>query len=44
MPVFYDQDSDTLRVILGPEAYEPFVYEAGDFAAFVDEELKNKIR
>ena len=37
MTIFYDQDSDTLTVTLGPEVYdESFELEAGDFSAVVD--------
>ena len=37
MPISYDQDSDTLTVTMGPENYELFELEAGDFTIFIDE-------
>lgn len=37
MSLFYDQDSDTLTVTLGPETYGSCEHEAGDFVAFVDD-------
>ena len=37
MPISYDQDSDTLTVTLGPEDYELFELEAGDFTILIDE-------
>ncbi len=37
MPIQYDKESDTLTIILGPEHYETYELEAGDFAIVVDE-------
>jgi len=37
MPIHYDEKSDTLTIVLGPEHYETYELEAGDFAVLVDE-------
>jgi hypothetical protein len=37
MPIRYDEESDTLTIILGLEQYECYELEAGDFSAVVDE-------
>ena len=37
MSIFYDPDSGTLTVTLGPETDKSFEYESGDFTAFVDD-------
>jgi hypothetical protein len=37
MTIRYNQDTDTLTIILGPEPYEPYDYEAGDFTVAIDE-------
>ena len=36
MTIRYDQSADTLTIILGPEPYEPYEYEAGGYTAVVD--------
>jgi hypothetical protein len=37
MTVKYDKNGDTLTILLGPEAYESYELEAGDFTVVVDE-------
>jgi len=37
MSIQYDEKSDTLTITLGPERYEAYELEAGDFAIVVDE-------
>ena len=37
MPMSYDQRSDTLSVKLGPEPYEAYEFEGGDFTVTVGE-------
>lgn len=37
MPILYDQRSDTLSVKLGPEPYEAYDFEGGDFTVTVGE-------
>ena len=37
MSIRYDEKSDTLTITLGPERYEAYELEAGDFAVVVDE-------
>jgi len=37
MPIQYDKESDALTITLGPEQYESYELEAGDFAIVVDE-------
>ena len=37
MPIQYDKESDTLTITLGPERYETYELEVGDFAVVVDE-------
>jgi hypothetical protein len=37
MPIRYNEASDTLTITLGPECYECYELEAGDFAVVVDE-------
>jgi len=37
MPIRYDQETDTLVVILGPEVYGAYELEAGDFSVVADE-------
>lgn len=39
MTIRYNQDSDTLTITLGPEPYEPYELEAGDFVVPVDEDV-----
>ncbi len=37
MTIRYDKKADTLSITLGPEAYEGYNYETGDFTVNVDE-------
>jgi uncharacterized protein YuzE len=37
MSIRYDEKSDTLTITLGPERYEAYELEAGDYAVVVDE-------
>lgn len=37
MPIQYDRETDTLTVTLGPEAYEAYELEAGDWSVVIDE-------
>jgi uncharacterized protein YuzE len=37
MPIRYDAESDTLTITLGPELYEAYELEAGDWSVVIDE-------
>ena len=37
MPIRYDQQADTLTITLGPESYDAYELEAGDFSVVADE-------
>jgi len=36
MPIKYDEDTDTIHIILGPEVGKIIEYKAGPFSAFID--------
>lgn len=37
MPIRYDTENDTLTITLGPELYEAYELEAGDWSVVIDE-------
>jgi hypothetical protein len=37
MPICYDADTDTLTIRLGPEPYETYEFEAGDWSVLLGE-------